>query len=100
VRRYLLTPEAEQDLDVIKVYLLREGGSHLARHVLNRLRQAMDFLGRMPGVGHSREDLTSEPVKFWQEFSFMIVYDPVPRPVHVVRVLHSHQDIASILTRD
>ena len=99
MRRYLLTPEAEQDPDVIKVHLLAQGGTRLVRHVLSRLRKAIDFLARMPGVGHFREDLTDEPVKFWQEFSYMIIYDPRPRPVQILRVLHGSQDIADILSR-
>jgi plasmid stabilization system protein ParE len=97
VTRYVLTADAEQDLDVIKAYLLGQGGTSLVRHVFNRLQQAMEFLGRMPGAGHLREDLTGENVKFWQEFSYLIVYNPAPRPVHIIRVLHSSQDVAAIL---
>jgi antitoxin ParD1/3/4/toxin ParE1/3/4 len=57
----------------------------------------MIFLAGMPGAGHVRPDLTGDPVKFWQVFSYLIVYDPVPRPIHIVRVLHASRDIAAIL---
>jgi toxin ParE1/3/4 len=56
VTRYVLTADAEQDLDAIKAYLLGQGGTNLARHVFSRLQKAMDFLGRMPGLGYFRED--------------------------------------------
>jgi plasmid stabilization system protein ParE len=97
VTRYLVTPAAERDIDVIRDYLLDQGGTRLVRHVLGHLRRGMDFPGRMPGAGHLREDLTDEPVKFWQVFSYLIVYDPVPRPVHILRVLHSSHDVEAVL---
>ena len=28
------------------------------------------------GIGHTREDLTSRPVKFWSVYSYLVVYDP------------------------
>jgi plasmid stabilization system protein ParE len=97
VARYLLTSEAEQDIDLIKTYLLEQGGSRLAQHVLSRVRRAMQFLGARPDAGHARRDSTSEPVKFWQVFSYLIIYDPAPRPVHILRVLHASRDIEAIL---
>jgi plasmid stabilization system protein ParE len=51
----------------------------------------------MPGIGHVRVDLTDDQVKFWQEFSYLIIYDPVPRSIRILRVLRSAQDIAAIL---
>lgn len=66
-------------------------------HVLEKIEAALHLLAARPGAGHSRTDLTSEPVKFWQVFSYFIIYDPVPRPIHITRVLHTSRDIASIL---
>ena len=51
----------------------------------------------MPGLGHLRQDLSGEPVKFWQVFSDLIVYDHLARPIGIVRVLHSSRDIAAVL---
>jgi plasmid stabilization system protein ParE len=99
VKRYLVTPDTEHDIDHIKAYLLDQGGTHLVRHVLGCIQRGMDFLGRMPGAGHLREDLTDDQVKFWQVFSYLIVYDPVPRTVHILRVLHTSRDIAAVLSR-
>lgn len=41
MRRYLLTSDAEHDLDEIKAYLVRQGGARLARYVLREIREAM-----------------------------------------------------------
>ena len=41
--------------------------------------------------GNSRKDLTDEPVKFLQVFSYFVIYDPAPRPIHITRVLHTRR---------
>jgi toxin ParE1/3/4 len=97
VTRYRLSLEARDDLTDIKQYLLGEGGARLARYVLGEIRDALQFLAAHPGAGHSREDLTDEPVKFWSVFSYLIIYDPVMKPLGVARVLHGSQDLETIL---
>ena len=57
----------------------------------------MELIGDNPGIGHVRDDLTDQPVRFWAVFSYLIIYDPVPRPVQVVRVLHGARDLAALL---
>jgi len=42
VRRYLLTSDAEHDLDMIKAYLVRQGGKPLAQHVLREMREVIE----------------------------------------------------------
>ena len=95
--RYLLTVDAERDIDLIKDYLLLQGGTGLARHVLGHIQRGMELIGDNPGIGHVRDDLTDQPVRFWAVFSYLIIYDPVPRPVQVVRVLHGARDLANLL---
>jgi plasmid stabilization system protein ParE len=96
VKRYILSPEAQQDLRDIREYLLKEADLSVSRHVM-RNNEALRFLSVTPGVGHFRQDLTGEPVKFWQVFSYLIVYDHLTRPIGVARVLHGSRDIAAIL---
>ena len=55
------------------------------------------MLSARPGVGHVREDLTDRPVKSWAVHSYLIVYDPLPRPVQIIRVLHGMRDVEDIL---
>ncbi len=97
MKLYVLSPEAERDLDRVKEYLLKTASVRVARYVNRELRQGVRFLGENPGAGHSREDLTEEPVKFWPVFSYLIVYDPEKRPVEIVRILHGALDIPSFL---
>ena len=56
--RYILSPEAKQDIEDIARYLTDEAGVSVARRIATRLATAMDTLGRVPGLGHRRTDLT------------------------------------------
>ena len=98
--RYLLTPEAERDLDEIKRYLVRQGGPRVARYVLREIREAFRFLASTPEASHRREDLADAPVKFWMVFSYLVVYDPAKRPVEILNVIHGARDVPSLLEED
>jgi len=100
VKSYQLTTDAEQDIDIIKIHLLGQGGPPLVRHVLGKIQASFELLGNMPGVGHSRKDLTEEPVKFWQVFSYFVIYDPAPRPIHITRVLHTRRDLEALFRKN
>lgn len=99
MKSYQLTTDAEQDIDMIKIHLLGKGGPPLVRHVMRKLQASFELIGSMPGIGHSRKDLTDEPVKFWQVFSYFVIYDPAPRPIHITRVLHSRRDLETLLQK-
>ncbi len=66
---------------------------------MREIGAAFGLLAAVPGAGHVREDLTDEPVKFWQVFSYLVVYDHLARPIGIVRVLHSRRDVAVVLAR-
>jgi plasmid stabilization system protein ParE len=96
VTRYRLSTEARGDLVEIRQYLTGEVGAAIARHVLSAVRQKLQFLADHPQAGHSRTDLTDEPVKFWSVFSYLIVYDPQTRPIGVARILHAGRDLETL----
>ena len=97
MKRFVLTRPAERDLEQIKIFLVQEAGPVIARRVLKDIRSALEFLGNEPGAGHVREDLTSRPLKFWPVYSYLIVYDPVTKPVQIMRVLHGMRDVEELL---
>jgi len=100
VRRYLITSNAEQDLDEIKAYLVRQGGKRVAQRVLREIREALRFPAASPEAGHRREDLTDAPLKFWAVFSYLIAYDPAKRPIEILNVIHGSRDVPGILQED
>jgi plasmid stabilization system protein ParE len=97
VPRYIISPEAKEDLQEIRSYLVSQGGQRLARYVLHEITAAMRLLALHPGAGHLRRDLTPLPVKFWSVFSYLIVYDPAAKPLAIVRVFHGRRDVRTIL---
>lgn len=97
MKPFVLTRPAERDLEQIKIFLVQKAGPVIARRVLKDIRDALRFLGNEPGAGHVREDLTSRPLKFWPVYSYLIVYDPVTKPVQIMRVLHGMRDVEEIL---
>lgn len=98
--RYILSPEAVEDIGEIRSYLLEEATVSVARYVLRELRKHIEFLAKNPGSGHLRKDLTEQPVKFWPVFSYLIVYQSDKRPIEVVRVLHGNRDLGVLLKTD
>jgi plasmid stabilization system protein ParE len=95
-RGYRLTPEARANIDDICSFIANDR-IDAALRVLEALEQAFEQLAEHPEIGHKREDLTSRPVKFWTVYSYLIVYDPLSRPLTIIAVLHGARDIASLL---
>jgi len=100
VKRYALSSEAQQDLHQLRAYYLKNAGARVALHVSTEITKAFGFLAATPGIGHARPDLTLEPVKFWQVFSYLIVYDPATQPLGIARVLHSSQDLITLFRKN
>lgn len=94
--RYVLTPEAKSDLEEISDFISQDS-PRAARRVLSELRKAMRRLAKMPGMGHLREDLAEESVRFWCVYSYLIVYRPQTKPLEVLRVVHAARDVRKIL---
>ncbi len=97
MKRYVLSPEAIEDIQTIKNFLQEDAGVRVARYVLNELQRGMRLLAARPGAGHTRDDLTDHPVRFWPVFSYLIVYRPEKQPLEIVRVLHGSRDVRVLL---
>jgi antitoxin ParD1/3/4/toxin ParE1/3/4 len=57
----------------------------------------MRRLAQTPGMGHLREDLADEPLRFWPVYSYLIIYRPETDPLEIVRVLHGARDVRAVL---
>ncbi|HEY7089405.1 MAG TPA: type II toxin-antitoxin system RelE/ParE family toxin [Tepidisphaeraceae bacterium] len=96
MKRYLLTPEAQGDLEHIVEYIRVEAGASRAARVLSEIRGAFRKLAGMPGMGHFREDLLDEHYKFWTVYSYVIVYRWEVRPIQIIAVIHGARDLAAL----
>ena len=98
--RFILSSLAADDLDQILAYVLEHSGPVRAQHVADRLEDAFLKLADRPGMGHTRADLTAEPVRFWPVWSYLIVYQLDSHPLAVVRVLHGARDLPVLLASE
>ena len=63
MRRFLLSPAATADIEQIEAFL-DEHAPHAMDVVIEGLRDAMRRIAAAPGIGHLREDLADEPLRF------------------------------------
>jgi len=96
VKPSILSPEAKQDIRDIRRHYLKAADVRVARHVIEAIERACLFVAGRPDAGHARPDLTDAPVKFWPVFSYLIVYDPAPRPIDIVRIVHTGRDLKTL----
>lgn len=62
--KHVLTPEADQDLDDIWDYIAQDDIEAADRWDA-KLRESFEMLASNPRAGHTRKDLTDQPVLFW-----------------------------------
>lgn len=79
-RRYILALEAALNLVQIWRHINQRASREMADRVESVIRDKIVFLAQTPGAGHSRKDLTDEPVKFFSVYSYLIATSP--RPSH------------------
>jgi toxin ParE1/3/4 len=96
--RFIFTEEAETQLLEILDHLADESESAAVR-VRDAVYDAVGKLAESPGIGHTRQDLTDRPLKFWSVFSYLVVYDPESRPLTIIAVLHGARDVEKLLKR-
>jgi toxin ParE1/3/4 len=96
VKPYLVSPDAEGDLQEIWRYLLGEAGLAVANQIQCELVDAFEGLADVPGKGHRRPDLTSRVVLFFSVYQYMIVYRR-GKTVEIVAVLHGKRNLKRLL---
>jgi toxin ParE1/3/4 len=99
VSPYQLTPQARSDLLEITDYILHHNGADRAESVVGVIRDAIAKVAETPGLGHKREDLTSEDVRFWTVYKYYVVYRPETNPLEVIAVISGWRDVPTELAR-
>lgn len=70
----------------------------IADQVLEDFYRAFGQLADMPGLGHKRNDLTTQNVLFWPVHSYLVVYKD-SKPLRIVRVIHGRRDVKRLLKK-
>ena len=96
----VLGKDADLDLDEIWEYIAADDVAAADRWI-GKLFDAFEALGKDPGMGHKRGDLTDYAVLFWPVGNYLIIYRTVSpsAPVEIVAVTQGSRDIPSYLQR-
>ena len=94
---YRILPLAQADLFSTWLYLSERAGLEIALRMERRFYRAFEQLAQQPYAGHSRDDLTPLPLRFWSVPPYLVVYRPDPLPIRIMRVLDGRRDLQRIL---
>ncbi|SRR5712692_1165992 len=89
---------AEAQRDLIEIWRhIAEDSVDLADRIDGEFDELFAALGRMPGLGHSRKELTKRPLLFFPMYSFLVVYRRDVRPIRIIAVLRGSRNVKRIL---
>lgn len=98
-KRYILSPEAIEDLSEIWWYLADQSGAAIADQLEEAFFNTFDLLAQFPRAGHPRIDLTNRSVLFFPARQYLVVYQDTPEELVIHAVLHSARDLKRVLRR-
>lgn len=94
---YRLSRTAEEDLEDVFSYISERSGTDRALKVHGKFVAAFEHLAEMPGSGSKRTEVTSERVRWWPVFNWIVLYDWKSVPITILRVIHGARAIDRIL---
>jgi len=96
VSTYLLTPEAEKDLEDIWLYSYETWSEHQANRYIEILEDTFVRLSYMPEQAGELLDF-DPPVRIFPSAKHIIIYRIAGRAIVIIRVLGARQDWITIL---
>ncbi len=93
---YVLSEDADRDLDRIWDYIAADNVDAADRWI-GKLFDAFEAIGKTPGMGHTRLDLTIRPLLFWPVGAYLVIYRATSKPVEIVAVTQGSRDIPAFL---
>ena len=90
----ILSPEAEQDLVDIWVYIAEDSPVN-ADHYVDKLYDTGILLAENPGIGTERPDLMDELQSFPVDH-YILFYRRKNDNIEMIRVLHASRDVYSL----
>ncbi len=92
---YVLAPLADADMEEIWFYVAQYDSGHADTYI-QELAEEFSFLAENPEAGKRSPDLGPN-IRFFPYRRYCIFYYPATYGIEISRVLHSAQDIESIL---
>ncbi len=82
---YVISPDAEGDIDEILEFVELRDGVPRAEHVADAFIHAFEQLAEMPRMGVCKPKLASAHVRWWTVFSYLVIYDAEASPIVILR---------------
>ena len=98
VSTYLLTPEAQKDLEDIWLYSYETWSEHQANRYIEILGDTFVRLSYMPEQARELLDF-NPPVRIFPSAKHIIIYRIAGRAIVIIRVLGARQDWITILRK-
>lgn len=98
VSTYLLTPEAQKDLEDIWLYSYETWSEHQANRYIEILEDTFVRLSYMPEQARELLDF-DPPVRIFPSAKHIIIYRIAGRAIVIIRVLGARQDWMTILRK-
>ena len=93
---HLVSPEAESDLLDIWSYIATESNAQTADRLIDSVIERFLLLARHPFAGTLRHDLRTG-LRTFPVHSYLIFYRIDADDVLILRVLHGHRDLETVL---
>jgi toxin ParE1/3/4 len=97
LKRFELSRRSLRDLREIWAFISQHSFD-AADRVVEDFYRAFGQLADTPGLGHKRNDLTSQNVLFWPVHSYLVVCKD-SKPVRIVRLIHGRRDVKKLLKK-
>jgi len=94
---YRLSKTALKEVGKIISGLHADVSLDVATAMERQLFSAFADLGRLPGIGHPRPDLTPKRLLFYQSRPYMIVFRRQAGRAMIARVVHGSRDLKRLL---
>jgi toxin ParE1/3/4 len=96
--RSIWSPEAEQDLLAVWIYVAREASPDVANEQLRSLDRACEALAQWPHSGRARDELFRGVRSIVVE-AYVVFYRVGNSAIEIIRVLHGRRDVDAIFSR-
>ena len=98
MNEYILTEEAERDLNEIWEYVAEQSITS-ADTVMREIREGIELVAFAPGSGHQRRDVRDQRYRFWKANRFIIAYFRDTKPLQIVRIVGGSRDFRKIFRK-
>jgi len=94
-RVLVISKTAAKDLNQIWDFIAKDSPD-IADRVRDEIEEEMLKLCGVPGMGHRRDDVSDQSLRFWKVYSYLIAYRHTKHKLSVARVVSGHRNFKKL----